>query len=580
MSEKAADQKTAKKPARQIIPVLRTLSVVFNSLKSRLNFFDYELMEIDSPEFAALGLNTPPLVVLLPMSGRVQLSELSKAIKAFHKLYPGNNTRVLAVYSGPIPFRINELYAIGVNGMYQFPLEDELLINKIFEIIPVFKDAKELGLDELVRIHIIEIESMKSVKFDIFVFLPMNNKAILYMEKDSAMDAAHIKKFKENTHYALYVRRADVKAYQDYARDQLKAVGENTKLNELEKSKEIGSRLNGLMSSFFDEEEYSEDEGKQLLENLKAIVTDEDPSKKDITSFASEKMTTASHSHNVSAYCYMFGMAMGLGDGQSLRLGGLLHDIGISELPMEIQRNLPGNLLKEEFQKFKIHPLLARASIEKKKLHIKPEVLEMIMYHHEHTDGTGYPTGKKGSDIPKYAKVCAFANEFDKLTSIRPGHPQLTPKEAIRRIAGLDGMPASPIYDLVAHQPILDQFLRKPADKPKSTAAISAAQGVTGNPVTAAGSVSAGAVSVASATSAGAVKTNAPAAKGQGSVITVSSKVDKKNVSLSLGRLLKTDAYKPSGFVPDFETKDVYLKEMFEDFSAQVSAHFKKLYEK
>src|ERR1035437_9638102 len=66
-----------------------------------------------------------------------------------------------------------------------------------------------------------------------------------------------------------------------------------------------------------------------------------------------------------------------------------------------------------------------------------------------------FPT-RRSSDL-----VCAFANEFDKLTSIRPGFPQLSPAEAFRRIAGLDGEPPLPIYDPAFHKPLIDKFLAK-----------------------------------------------------------------------------------------------------------------------
>src|ERR1035437_720964 len=142
-------------------------------------------------------------------------------------------------------------------------------------------------------------------------------------------------------------------------------------------------------------------------------------------------------------------MTLGLTDSESLKLGGMLHDVG------------KGTLSSTDDKEYRLHPVAGLSSLIKRQVNITKEVQDMVLYHHEHTDGSGFPTGLKGDEIPPYAKVCAFANEFDKLTSIRPGFPQLSPAEAFRRVAGLDGEPPSPIYDPAFHKPLVDKFLAK-----------------------------------------------------------------------------------------------------------------------
>lgn len=544
------EKKQDTKQEIRIVPTLMSLPRSLQSLSERLDFFNYRIEDMKLDETGANGSQSAPDLVLVPFTNRVQLLELSKKIKAFQKSFPNCRTQIFGLYSGALPFKVNDLYMIGFHGTFQFPLEEELLINKIFELMPVYKLASELSADDLVRVHIIEIEGIKVLPFDLFVFLPMNNKAILYMEKNCVMDAKQIQKFKENSHYALYVRRSDIKAYRDLARDQLKSVNQLPGLSALEKSKEVGRRLSGLMGSFFGGDDFNEDEGKQLQTNLNAIVGEMDTPSQDITRFTGERMTMASHGQNASVYCYMFGMAMGLTDGQSLRLGGLLHDIGITELPTDIQKGLPDKLDKDQSAKFKIHPLLGKAALEKKKMQVSSDVMDMISFHHEHTDGTGYPTKKKGSDIPLYAKACAFANEFDKLTSLRPGRPQFSPREAILRIAGMNGMPASPIYDHVVHHRILEVFLGKEVANPKPRSAAS-----TEDSMMAAGS--------------------AGSPGSHGSISSVSSS-GKKSAKISLERLLKTDAFRAPGFIPDHKPVDNEDQQLFENLSNQLKEHFKQ----
>jgi HD-GYP domain-containing protein (c-di-GMP phosphodiesterase class II) len=265
----------------------------------------------------------------------------------------------------------------------------------------------------------------------------------------------------------LYIRRSDIRAYQNYGRDAIMAAGKNPTLPANDKRKAMASQIGQLMGGFFAEDEFSEDEGRQMLENLKAFTRDlretqgdADDLEKNLKSFAAQKLTHASHGHNVAAYASYFGMALGLTNAEGLRLGGLLHDVGLGELPPELAVKDPSDMTSLELSKYKTHPLLAQANLDRLKLKLSADVLSMILHHHEHTDGSGFPFGLKSAEISAYAKVCALANEFDHLTSVRPGHPQLSPVEAIRKIAGLDGGPASPIYDKDFHAPLLNLFLK------------------------------------------------------------------------------------------------------------------------
>ena len=70
--------------------------------------------------------------------------------------------------------------------------------------------------------------------------------------------------------------------------------------------------------------------------------------------------------------------------------------------------------------------------------------LPAILHHHEHFDGTGYPGALKGEEIPLEARVLAIADAYDAITSIRPYHSQLTPKEALDEIRRCSGTQFDP----------------------------------------------------------------------------------------------------------------------------------------
>ena len=128
---------------------------------------------------------------------------------------------------------------------------------------------------------------------------------------------------------------------------------------------------------------------------------------------------TAGHSERVTAYALILGEAMELGghEMEKLELAGLLHDIGKIGTHEEIL-NKPGKLTAKEYRELKSHPAAGATIL----LHVEElkEVIPAIRHHHERFDGSGYPDGKEGNDIPVMARVLAVADAFDAMKADRP----------------------------------------------------------------------------------------------------------------------------------------------------------------
>ena len=116
-----------------------------------------------------------------------------------------------------------------------------------------------------------------------------------------------------------------------------------------------------------------------------------------------------------------------------MRLAGLLHDIGKVGIPDSILLKA-GELTKEEYHFIKRHPLIG-AEIVNACTGLK-ELVPGVLYHHEHYDGSGYPFGLKGNDIPLLARVISLADAFDAITSDRPFRQASSHDEAISILTG------------------------------------------------------------------------------------------------------------------------------------------------
>ncbi|MGQ0541962.1 MAG: HD-GYP domain-containing protein, partial [Blastocatellia bacterium] len=127
--------------------------------------------------------------------------------------------------------------------------------------------------------------------------------------------------------------------------------------------------------------------------------------------------------------------AMGIGellllsenDIQALRTGALLHDIGKLAVPDHIL-NKPGRLTPAELEKTKIHSSVGASILEK--IGFDYPVVPTVKYHHENWDGSGYPEGLRGENIPLTARILSVADAYDTLRGARPYRPAVAPEEA------------------------------------------------------------------------------------------------------------------------------------------------------
>ncbi len=144
--------------------------------------------------------------------------------------------------------------------------------------------------------------------------------------------------------------------------------------------------------------------------------------------------TTHRHLHRVRTYALAVAKEMNLGeeDSDALRAASLLHDIGKLAVPDHIISK-PGRLTPEEFEKMKIHPVVGAEILEK--VAFPYPVAPIVRSHHEKWDGTGYPDGLKGEEIPICARILAAVDCLDAIASDRQYRKALSLEEAMNKVA-------------------------------------------------------------------------------------------------------------------------------------------------
>jgi putative nucleotidyltransferase with HDIG domain len=162
------------------------------------------------------------------------------------------------------------------------------------------------------------------------------------------------------------------------------------------------------------------------------------------------------HSLRVGRYAHAIGEALGMdpNDVASLRSAGYLHDIGKVAVDKRLFEK-PSKLDAEEFREMRDHTVVGHQIVS----HVQfpwPQIPEIVRWHHERRDGSGYPDGLHGDEMPQAVRIVALADSFDAMTSERPYRERLPLGAALQELIRMTPQK----YDAQALQALLIQVRR------------------------------------------------------------------------------------------------------------------------
>ncbi|MDI9458167.1 MAG: HD-GYP domain-containing protein [Bacillota bacterium] len=139
------------------------------------------------------------------------------------------------------------------------------------------------------------------------------------------------------------------------------------------------------------------------------------------------------HSRRVSQLCFAIGAELGMEHDDRIELAkvGLLHDIGKISIPSEIL-NKSQPLLPWEWKEIHGHPINGHRFLSA--VVGMAEIAEATLAHHERMDGTGYPYGRRGQQIPFMARIVAVADAYDAMVSARPYRHAYSHSQALQEL--------------------------------------------------------------------------------------------------------------------------------------------------
>ena len=181
------------------------------------------------------------------------------------------------------------------------------------------------------------------------------------------------------------------------------------------------------------EKEHAEKLSKLHLRTIEALAL----------AIEAKDQTTGDHLQRVRIYAMELARELGLTEDETeaLQAASVLHDIGKLAVPEHIISK-PGKLTPEEFEKMKIHPIVGAEILEQ--VDFPYPVVPIVRAHHEKWDGSGYPNGLRGEEIPIGARILSAVDCLDALASDRQYRRALPLDEAMAKVASESGISFDP----------------------------------------------------------------------------------------------------------------------------------------
>jgi HD-GYP domain-containing protein (c-di-GMP phosphodiesterase class II) len=289
-------------------------------------------------------------------------------------------------------------------------------------------------------VKLIDIVPGTELPFDAWVYLPINDKHVVFNRAGEALSAERAEKLKSNRIHALHVDQAQMPRFYKYTAECLKDLRADTRLSATERQERMQGAIRDLMGGIFTGDATSTEAGRKVAEDCRSIVSSYVTGTvagnwyAKILAISAEDTGSYSHAANVSTYAAMFSMALGIGKPEELALAGLLHDLGLARVSPGVLAKPEAEWKLEERDEYRRHPELSVQILKERKLILPDAIPKVILQHHERFNGSGYPHALVGSRILPEAQVLGLADVFDELTTVRPGHRRLTPLEALEQL--------------------------------------------------------------------------------------------------------------------------------------------------
>jgi HD-GYP domain-containing protein (c-di-GMP phosphodiesterase class II) len=288
-------------------------------------------------------------------------------------------------------------------------------------------------------VQLVDLRPNETLDFDTYMYMPMNKKHIKLSSAGDEIDPERHEKMTKSGINSVHVTSDQMKHFYSFAAKKLRELQTGSGLSETERKERMTSAIRNLMASVFNDSssDATVESGRGMIADCQEIVksfitegTDKNSWYAKMLQVTGAETSTYNHSGNVATFGALFSLAVGMGKPEDIALAGLLHDMGMADLPPAVQGKTAKERNKEEEEQYRKHVDHTLNIIKFRKMTLPESVVKAIAQHHERWSGTGYPKGHSGFRIIPEAQILTLADQFDYLTMTRDGHPRMSPSAA------------------------------------------------------------------------------------------------------------------------------------------------------
>jgi HD-GYP domain-containing protein (c-di-GMP phosphodiesterase class II) len=396
-------------------------------------------------------LDPSPLMIFCgPSPEGLPLIEVAQALRMSYQ-----NTPIYYATTVRKDFDSKNLKKNGFTDAFLLPMEISLCDQMIKETISKVGETK---VNSYRAVRLVDLTPDTELPFDTFIYLAANDKHLKFGSKGDPLDEERVTRLKKHRVSSVQVTLDQMPSFYKFSADQLRNLGKNSAISETERGERMQSAVRDLMSMMFNDSTSSASttHGKKIASDCQEIVKSyvvNEAGKgagwyEKILNITGSKSDTYSHASNVATFAALFSMGTGVGKPEELAMAGILHDIGVADIPQDLQLKPFEVLTSEERKTCEAHVELGLKVIRDRKLVVSETVLKAIEMQHERMDGSGYPHQISGKKFLPTSQILALADEFDRLTTAREGSVSLSPAQAIQKIKeDCFRNPALPLFD-------------------------------------------------------------------------------------------------------------------------------------
>ena len=281
------------------------------------------------------------------------------------------------------------------------------------------------------KIRLKSLPAERPVPFDLFVSI--GKKYVHYLRSGDKIDAAKLQKFESRPSHPFFILASERSAYQKFVREGLMS----DRIPNREKALILRESTLVLVEELFERPDIDTalSDARQVVEDFVMLMDNDASAMGHLIGLTSHDFYTYNHSLDVSVYSIGLGQAVGFRDRdlKDLGLGGLFHDIGKRQIPLEIICKT-GPLTDAEWIEMKKHPQYGLAILTQHNATVN--VKACAFEHHESMAGNGYPQSLSAAEIHGMARVVSVADTYDALTTQRSYSNPMKPSDAIELMTG------------------------------------------------------------------------------------------------------------------------------------------------